>query len=554
MLAELSVENLAIIDRAQIQFGPGLTVLTGETGAGKSLLVDALQLALGDRADTESIRSGARSATVSAVFDLSASPEAAARCEELGLALEEGALYVQREVLAEGRSQCRIDGRLVPVSVLKQLGQALADLHGQHDHQSLLMPERHLAFLDRWIGQPAADLLTEVAALHERVRALQVKLEALRSNVRDREHRLDLLRHQIREIEETGPKIGEFGEVEARLGRLQNIEKLVAGAFGALGSLGQQENCAIDLAGSALRSLEEVEKFDPDLAQIAASLRDALYQLDEASHELSRYAESLESDPQALDEIVNRLDALKRLRRKYGDDETEVLRFLEEAKDQLSVLEDAETGQEALSAELEGLLAQRDGAAARLSALRKEFAARFALQVEDQLKDLALERARLDVVFRPKEPDGTGCDDAEFHFTANPGEPLRPLSRIASGGEVSRLMLAIKSVLAGAAGVPTLVFDEVDSGLGGRVAATLGQKLEELGQGYQVLVISHLPQVAARAATHFKIEKLEREGRTVTEIRRLDDAERVEEIARMLGGHAVTESALAHARELLGCG
>ncbi len=552
MLAELSVENLAIIDRAQIQLGPGFTVLTGETGAGKSLLVDALQLVLGDRADTEAIRAGARSATVSAVFDLSSSPEAAAKCEELGIGLEDGALYVQREVLAEGRSQCRIGGRLTPVSVLKQLGQVLVDLHGQHDHQSLLLPERHLPFLDQWIGGAARELLDQVGAIHEQVRAVQAKLDLLRSNVRDREHRLDLLRYQVKEIEEVAPLEGEFEEVETRVGRLQNVEKLASASFGALTSLSQQENSAIDLAGGALRSLEDAVRFDPGLEAIAAAVRDGLYQLDEASRELGRYAETLEADPAVLDELVNRLESLKRLRKKYGDDETAVLKFLIEAKEQLGQLEDVESGQDALSEQLAALAAERDQHAARLSALRKEFAGRFTAQVEDQLKNLALERAQIEVVFRPKETDGSGCDDAEFFFTANPGEPVRPLSKIASGGEVSRLMLAIKSVLAGSAGVPTLVFDEVDSGLGGRVAANLGHKLADLGSGYQVLVISHLPQVAARAASHFKIEKVQRDGRTVTEVRRLSQNERVDEIARMLGGQTITESAITHARELLG--
>src|SRR5579862_316942 len=279
MLAELSVENLAIIDRAQIQLGPGYTVLTGETGAGKSLLIDALQLALGDRADTEAVRAGARSAIVSAVFDLSSSPEAAARCEELGVALEDGALYVQREVLAEGRSQCRIGGRLVPVSVLKQLGQTLVDLHGQHDHQSLLLPDRHLPFLDQWIGEPAMTLLAETSRIHEQVRSVESKLETLRSNVREREHRLDLLRYQVKEIEEVGPREGELAEVEAQLGRLQNVENLASASFEALGSLSQQENSATDLAGSALRSLEEAVKFDPALEPILANVRESLYQI-----------------------------------------------------------------------------------------------------------------------------------------------------------------------------------------------------------------------------------------------------------------------------------
>lgn len=552
MITELSVENLAIIDRATLQLGPGLTVLTGETGAGKSLLIDALELALGERADTEMVRAGARSASVSVAFDLSSSPDAALRCDELGVALEDGTLFVQREVMAEGRSQSRISGRLAPVSVLKQIGQSFVDLHGQHDHQSLLFPDRHLSFLDQWIGMPTAELLARVGATFERVRSVRARLESLRTNARDREHALDLLRYQVAEIEQVSPNPGEADEVEAQISRLQHIEKLSHAAYSAHSALCEQDNSALDLLGRSVADLEDAARFDPALAEILAPLQECRIQLDEALRSLSSYAQSLDADPAQLEELAGRLDALKRLRRKYGDDEAAVLAFLDSARSRLAELENSEAGEGQLVAELEQLTSKLIGEAAELSALRREKGAAFSSLVEGQLKDLALERARFEVVFRPKEPDQTGSDDAEFFFTANPGEPLRPLSRIASGGEVSRLMLAIKSVLAGKAGVPTLVFDEVDTGLGGRVASTLGRKLEELSRSYQVLVISHLPQVAACAGTHFKIEKVESDGRTVTQVRRLSADERVHEIARMVGGETVTPAAVENARDLLG--
>jgi DNA repair protein RecN (Recombination protein N) len=363
---------------------------------------------------------------------------------------------------------------------------------------------------------------------------------------------IDLLRYQVQEIEQVAPQPGEADEIQSQISRLQHIEKLSTASFAALSALSEQENSAVDLLGTSLVGLEEGARYDPSLEEILAPLRECRLQLDEALRSLSDYAQSLEADPAMLDELAARLDSLKRLRRKYGDDETAVLSFLDQARERLGTLESSEAGEEELAAELEVLNSQVALEAAQLTALRKARGTEFSSLVEEQLKDLVLERARFEVAFRPKEPDQTGADDVEFYFSANPGEPLRPLSRIASGGEVSRLMLAIKSVLAGKAGVPTLIFDEVDSGLGGRVASTLGRKLAELSRSYQVLVISHLPQVAACADVHFKIEKLEQEGRTVTQVRRLGEDERVEELARMLGGETVTSAAIANARELLG--
>jgi DNA repair protein RecN (Recombination protein N) len=552
MIVELSVENLAIIERSDLVLGSGFTVMTGETGAGKSLLIDAVELALGERADVELVRAGAKSALVSAVFDLSDSPDLLARCDELGVGLDDRSLFIQREIFVEGRSQCRIGGRLTPVSVLKQLGQALVDLHGQHDHQSLLFPERHLPFLDQWIGAEALTWLTAVQAAYSETRGIKSRLEALRSDVRNREQKLDLLRYQINEIEEADPKPGEMEESVSRLSRLQNMERLAGAAAAALTALSDGERAAIDLLRQGIESLESSTRYDPELETIAEPIRASLFEIEEGVRNLRVYSDSLEADPTTLEDLASRIETLKRLRRKYGEDEVQVLTFLSDAKSQLAGLEDAEEGEERLQLELEESSRRLAELAQSLSALRKGKARDFSDLVEGQLQDLALERAQFSVEFKEKPVDETGLDDAEFYFSANPGEPIRPLSKIASGGEVSRLMLSIKSVLAGGAGVPTLIFDEVDSGLGGRVAFTLGRKLEQLGYKYQVLVISHLPQVAARAKTHFKIEKVERDGRIVTQVRKLSKAERLEEIARMLGGETITPAALANARDLLG--
>jgi DNA repair protein RecN (Recombination protein N) len=552
MLVELTVENIAIIERSQISLGPGFTVLTGETGAGKSLLVDAIELALGERADTELVRSGAAKAAVSAVFELSGHADLKERCNQLGIELENGTLFIQREVLAEGRSQCRVGGKLTQVWALRQLGQYLVDLHGQHDHQSLLDPARHIGFLDAWIGSPAAVLLERIAASFARAQEARLKLAALRVGLRDREHRLDLLRFQVSEIEAADPKPGEVEELEGQLSKLKNVERLAVAAASALQGIRDGENNAADALRSAVKALEEVERFDPSLAPLLEILRASLIQLQEGGHDLSAYADGLDADPARLEEVAGRIDSLRRLRRKYGEDEVAVLAFLDTAKRELDLLSDAEASEEDLVAAQQRAETELESLASELSSLRKERSIEFAQLVQTELRDLAMERAVFEVSFREKAADAFGKDDVEFAFSANAGEPPRPLSKIASGGEISRVMLGIKTAMAGRAGVPTLIFDEVDVGLGGKAAATVGRKLEQLAKHYQVVVISHLPQIAARALTHFRIEKLESSGRVTTQVRLLDAEERVEEIARMLAGDRITDSALANAREMLG--
>lgn len=551
MLVELAVENLAILERAEVRLADGFTVLTGETGAGKSLLVDALQLALGERADSDLVRAGSSRATVAASFDLRAHPDLRAQCEELGIPLEDGRLRVQREVMAEGRSQCRVGGRLVPVATLRRLGLRLVDLHGQHDHQSLLAPERHLDFLDGWIGEPAHEGRAAVAEAVAELGEARRRLAALRSGLRDRAQRIDLLTYQLQEIEAIAPQPGEMEEQEALLSRLKYAERLAQAAFGALGEIADEEGAARDRLGSALKALEEVVRFDPGLEEALGPLRDAYYGLEEATLSLRGYAEALESDPARLEETAGRIDALRRLRKKYGEDEAAVLAHAERAREELDVLSDAEANLESLEAEVASASERVRAACEGLSALRAASAVTFADRVQAELRDLAMDRAVFSVRIEPKEPEADGADRVEFDFTANAGEPPKPLSRIASGGEISRVMLAIKCASAGRAGVPTLIFDEVDTGLGGRAAAVVAKKLEELARHVQVLSISHLPQIAARASAQFRIEKQERGGRVVATVTPLSADERVAEIARMLAGEAVTDSALANAREML---
>ncbi|HVL39487.1 MAG TPA: DNA repair protein RecN [Fimbriimonadaceae bacterium] len=552
MIVELTVENLAIIQRAQIALGPGFTVLTGETGAGKSLLVDAVELAFGARADAELVRAGAPRAAVSVVLDLSANAPLRAYCETQGIELEDGLLYLHREVFAEGRSQARVSGKMTPVSALRQLGRMLVDLHGQHDHQSLLDAERHLGFLDAWIGQDAISLLEAVALHYRDAESLRQRLASLQAGQREREQRLDLLRYQIDEIEAADPNPGELEVLESDISRLRHAERLQEASAQALNALRQGETNARDLLASAARALEDAERLDVSLGAVLEPLKTALASLEDGCYALAEYGERIEANPERLEQLADRLDLLKRLRRKYGDDETQVLAFLAAARAELEQLGDEQFDEETLREKLAEADERLSSAAERLSELRTRYASEFSARVERVLNELAMEKARFQVAVRPKAIDLQGADDVEFFFSANLGEPPRPLAKIASGGEISRVMLAIKSAMAGRAGVPTLVFDEVDAGLGGRAAAVVGRKLEELAQHYQVLVISHLPQIAARATAHFRIEKVERSGRALTELRLLSNAERVEEIARMLAGEEVGDSAREHARSMLG--
>ncbi|MBS1703396.1 MAG: DNA repair protein RecN [Armatimonadetes bacterium] len=549
MIVELHVENLAIIQEAKVAFRDGFTALTGETGAGKSLLIDALELCLGERADAELVRTGATKASVQLVVDLSTRPEILAIAEELGVDVEEGQVYIQREVMAEGRSQARVNGKSVPLSVLRELGAAIVDLHGQHQHQALLDQETHVQYLDSWIGGPATNLKAETAERYSAWQEAKRKYEALQKGIQEREQRLDMLRFQVNEIESFSPVEGEEADLNARLSRLRNVEKISDAAQRSLVALSEGEVNARDLLAAGLKDAEEVTRLDPSLD--LAELQEALVDVQEAIHKLQAYMDTLDSDPEALEETIERLDGLKRLKRKYGETEAEILAYLESAQAELNDLTDIEASEDALRQALDASSARLKESFAELTALRSSRSKEFVADVQNHLADLSMAKTQFAVQIRPGEPSPDGTDFVEFLFSANAGEDLKPLAKIASGGEISRVMLAMKSALAGRAGVPTLIFDEVDTGLGGAAAAAVGKKIRALSEHYQVLAISHLPQVASRANEQFRIQKAEAGGRVQTEIIRLSEDDRVQEIARMLAGDEVSEHAVANARDLL---
>lgn len=552
MLRELRVRNVAVIESAVVPFGPGLNVLTGETGAGKSILLDALLLAAGARAQADAIRAGAETALVEAVFDLADAPGARAVVEEAGLAPEDGEVVVRRELARTGRHRAFVNDSPVTVALLERLGEHLVDVHGQHEHQRLLEPARQLDLLDRFADAEA--LRAEVAALHARLCAARDAVERLRAGARDRAQRLDLLRFQLAELDAARLRPGEDEELRAERRRLLHAEKLAGGLAAALALLQDDPDAAAARLARATRLLHDLGRLDPAFAGPAGPLEAAAVHVEEAVLALRALRGRVEVPPGRLEAIEERLDVLARLGRKYGDTVAAMCAFRDEAARELDrlerhgeVLDEAERALAALEAEL-------DAAAARLGERRREAARRLAPRVERELRALGMPHARVEVALEPLPPgerSPRGQERVELRFAANPGEPCRPLARVASGGELSRTMLGLQVVLAAAERVPTMVFDEVDAGLGAGMAAVVADKLAAVAARRQVLCVTHLPQIAARADHHLVVTKDVRDGRARAVVRVLAGGARLEELARMLGGARPDAAARRHARALL---
>jgi DNA repair protein RecN (Recombination protein N) len=575
MLLELTITDFAIIDQLTIRLEPGFTVLTGETGAGKSILIDAVSAVLGGRASADVVRSGCRAARVEAIVSLDAPDLAAAvrdALAEYDLAAdeEEGTLILAREISAAGRSTARVNGRAVPVSVLAALGDLLVDIHGQSEHLSLFKVAGHVDLLDRYGG--TFDARQSVAALVRELRALRAEGERLRENRRDAARRLDLLRYQIEEIEAANLLPDEEAELDAERLVLANADRLAGLAAAARSLLMEGEDGlpgAQDLLNRAAQSLAELVRIDPSQTALLEGVQSALYTLEEAGRDLTRYADDIEANPARLTALEERSTLLHTLKRKYGASIAEVIAFGRAAAVEQADLLGAEDRLEELAAEVNQLRARIGQAGAALSAARRQAAEDLARRVEEQLADLNMARARFSIAIEWREDadgvpvpevdgayavDETGLDRVEFLISANPGEALKPLARIASGGEASRLMLALKTILSAVDRTPTLIFDEVDTGVGGRSGQVVGEKLRALAQTHQVLCVTHLPQVAALGHEHLRIEKEMTGERTRTVVTPLSGSERVEEIAAMLGGAPVGETARRAAMELLARG
>lgn len=565
MLAELIIENFAIIERVHLRFGPGLTVLTGETGAGKSIIIDALQAALGARVPSDVVRSDTRYAAVEALFDLSTLPEAGRLRDllaEQGIDLD-GELILRREINAGGRGSARLNGRAVPLNILAAAGSRLVDIHGQSDHLSVLRRDRQLEVIDRYGG--LTGLRAEVGEAVREYGRLRQALDDLNGGQREAVQRLDLLRFQVHEIEAARLIPGEEEELSAERNRLANAERLAGLAETAYERLQADSGSALDRIGEALNSTRDLAAIDPALGPIDERLHAARYDLEDIAQELRTYRDSIEFDPRRLDGIEERLDLLTRLRRKYGATVDDVLEFGRQARQAMEEVESLDERIESLGNEL-AVAADRAGAvASELSERRAQVACDLATAMRSALQGLGLGGTAFEVqLSRMEAPDGllipgseepyaynqTGIDAAAFLVAFNAGEQPRPLDRVASGGETSRFLLALKSVLAGADETPTLVFDEVDVGVGARHGMVVGERMRQLARTHQVLSITHLPQIAALADEHLTVAKAIQGGRTGITVRAVASAERVLEIAQMMSGGS-SENARRSAEELL---
>ncbi len=571
MLAQLSIRNFAIVDRLDVAWEPGLNVITGETGAGKSIIIDAVGALLGDKLGPETVRSGADRALVEGVFQVTEAPgeELAALLEEYGLEVEDGALIVSREIAAAGgRGGARVNGRQVPLSVLQQLGEQLVDVHGQSQHMALLRVREQLDYLDRYAGLMAQRV--RAARLVRELRGVRDERQAILAEERQAAREQEMLRHEIAEIERAELREGEEEELQAQRTRLEHVERLRQAAStayqalsGAEGEDGEHPG-AVDLAGQAVVACQDGARFDPELAELAETLNGAFAQLEDATLKLRSYVDTIEADPAALERIEERLFAIADLRRKYGDSVSEILAYLEQAQNRLESFEHREERLAELDRDEKSLLAELSQVAGELSARRREASARLAEAVERELADLQMRGTHFSVsVVQEADPQGvevdgrtvgfdqTGVDRIELLMAPNAGEEPRALSKIASGGELARVALALKTILARADTRPTLIFDEVDVGVGGRTAPVVGQKLWTVAAGgHQVLCVTHMPQVAAFADHHWMVAKREADGRTRTAVSALEAEPRVEELAAMLAGTS-TETARQNVRELL---
>ncbi len=545
----LRIKNLALVEDLQWQLEPGFTAITGETGAGKSIIIGALQLLLGERADKSLIRTGAGVCTVEAVFEGAALSGLNPALEEAGVEQCDGELILKRTLSSTGANRQFINGSPTTLAVLKSLGDELVDLHGPHDHQSLLSPERQLSLLDAFAHADAA--LIEHRQHYHRVRQLREERATLSTAESAREQELDLLRHQVNEISAAKLDIAEEEQIEARYKVASNSKRLIELASSAVAQLAEADQSVLSQLAETQRLLRELEKIDPAIAEFAGSHAAAVVELTEIARSLTTYVEHLDLDPQQLAALEQRVSLFETLKRKYGGSIADVIAFGERAAERMQKIEGRDAELERLSRDLADAEREMNRSAEALRRLRAKAAPKLSETVRRNLRDLGFKQSEFEAKLATLcEPRASGLDSLELLFSPNPGEPLKPLRAIASSGEISRLMLAIKSSLAAQDAIPLLVFDEIDANVGGEIANAVGAKMRALADAHQVLCITHLPQVAAAAAHHFVVTKEVAAGRTHSELREVTSKARREEIARMLGGQS--DSALKHATTLLG--
>lgn len=560
MLTELSIKQFAIIDEITITFNDGMTVLTGETGAGKSIIIDAVNLLLGERGSVDYVRHGAKQAELEGLFIFNdKSHPIFSEMEKIDIEIEDGMLVIQRKITSSGKSICRVNGKLVTLSILKRFGSLIVDIHSQHETQSLLRQTNHLELLDLYIGKDIEQMKAKYLAVYLKLMEKKKEYNRLSQDEQQLTHRLDLLQFQFNEIEQANLLDNEDEKLEEERNQLVNFEKIYTAVHEAYNALyGEQK--ALDWLHLAKLALDNNRTYDAFIAEKANQLTDQYFLLNEISSELRDYKEELHYDPQRLNELESRIDEINRLKRKYGSSVREILNYKVKIEEEIKQIQNKDSHIETLNNEITELNREAHLMADRLHRLRKQASKQLETNVQEELKDLYLENARFKINFKFSEENKNvdsqtlhenGYDVIHFQISTNSGEPLKDLNKVASGGELSRIMLALKTIFSKHQNITSVIFDEIDTGVSGRVAQAIAEKMHQISTKSQVLSITHLPQVAAMADSHQYIEKKEQKDRTSTYVYELSEEQKIKEISRMMTGRELTESALDHAEELV---
>lgn len=552
LLKELSIRNFAIIDDLTVSFAEGLTVLTGETGAGKSIIIDAVHLLAGGRGSLEFIRHGARKAELGGLFEIASDDHPIyVKLEEAGIEAEEGMIVLRRDLNDSGKSVCRINGKLVPLSVLRDIGGSLIDIHGQHENQELMDEKRHIFLLDHFAEGHIASVKEQYAEVFEQYRKLKRKLQTLALDEQRAAQRIDLYQFQLNELEEAALKVDEEESLNEERKRLMNFHKIFERANIAYDSI-RSDGKGLDLIGNAMNMLEEIAELDSNFKEPSEAVTSSFYALQEAAYQIQNVLDELEFDPERMNEVEHRLTVYQTMKRKYGATVEDILAYQEKIAAELDQLVNRDESIQKMDKELVRLEAELTTLADQLTAIRKEQALVLSDAIMAQLKVLHMEKATFIVNFKQANQfEENGLDEVEFYISTNVGEPPKSLPKIASGGELSRMMIALKTIFSSSSGITSIIFDEVDTGVSGRVAQAIAEKIADISRNSQVLCISHLPQVAAMADHHYYIKKQVDNDRTFTTVTDLSESERAEEVSRMMSGAEITDLTLQHAKELL---
>ncbi|MFS9062437.1 DNA repair protein RecN [Streptococcus infantis] len=550
MLLEISIKNFAIIEAISLNFEKGMTVLTGETGAGKSIIIDAMNMMLGARAATDVIRHGAPKAEIEGLFSVENSHALQMIFDEQGIELGDE-IIIRREILQNGRSVSRVNGQMVNLSVLRSIGQYLVDIHGQHDQEELMRPQLHIQMLDGFGDAGFLELKQAYQTNFDAYRKMRKQLLEIKKNQEEHKARIEMLEFQMAEIESASLQPGEDLKLNQERDKLLNHKNIADTLTNAYTMLDNEEFSSLANVRSAMNDMESLEEYDVEYREISTSLSESYYVLEDVTKRLEDIIEDLDFDGNRLMQIESRLDLIHAITRKYGGNVDDVLMYFAKITEEYNLLTGNHLSSDDMEVELKKLEVSLVDLATKLASARHNLAQQLEIEIQQELKDLYMDKARFQVQFTKGKFSREGNESVEFYISTNPGEDFKPLVKVASGGELSRLMLAIKSAFSRKEGKTSIVFDEVDTGVSGRVAQAIAQKIHKIGQNGQVLAISHLPQVIAIADYQFFIEKISNEHSTVSTVRLLTVEERVEEVAKMLAGENVTEAALSQARELL---